>query len=137
MAIQLGMVDTRKSVGAMIVGASAWVLYFMLVYASVGLFHMHHTLAELLWIVPSWVYTYTLQTTLVYHKPLSVLRFLSFCSVSTIGWVFFLAVAVVAFNFIPLPIAHFLSVAGKTVSNVILQQIVTFGLKFRNSEELK
>lgn len=125
----------RHSYGMLVIGVVAWVLYIAGVNITIWMFATDPFKTELAGIPFSLVFYYVANARIVFHQPLSIPRFVSVCLMSAVGWLAFLGVSHTAFAIagLALPVAHVLGAGANAISNLVLQQAVTFRAMHKSS----
>jgi putative flippase GtrA len=119
----------KHTLGMFVIGGIVWILY--LVYANVLTIQLglNHFIAECTGIPISWVINYWLNTKFNFDLSFTWKRFGSFCGISAIGWAVYLGTTFVMSDVLGIFTfwGTIVGVFTKTLFNVALQQIITFG----------
>jgi SAM-dependent methyltransferase/putative flippase GtrA len=117
------------TIGMLIVGATVWALY--LLYANILTlgFGVNHFVAEITGIPLSWITNYLLNTRFNFGVTVNFKRFVVFCLISAFGWVIYLATTYIFTDILQWfsMVGTLIGVGTSTLSNIALQQAITFG----------
>lgn len=119
----------RKGLGQVAIGGIVWAWYLGSVWLLKGDYGIDsHTFWEIFFIPFSWVLNYALNIRWNFEVNHSWPRFARFCLISGFSWIPFLfaSYAIADIFGAPLIVAHVFGIIAKTVSNITLQQLITF-----------
>lgn len=119
----------RHTLGMLLIGAITWATYILFINVVDYLNIASIEVAILTGIPLSWVLNYASNSSFNFRQSFSIKRFVSFCLISGIGWMVYFGSLLLLVNTTNIPTfwATIISIAPKTVFNVITQQGITFG----------